>query len=245
MGYYLTITDDAPRYPSSTKYTRVTRKQHGGPKTDWVLSTKYTDSETGLLYYGYRQYIPELGRWASRDPIQEEGGCNLFCFIENGPVNNTDMLGLTNDPGDFGWPSVSYPVCTVDGDLDYDVDLSSINVSIGECRWKPRLLPWYLGLGGYECDATASANVAIKGSCIKTCRCDSKIISTKELSVSIGFPVHKDFIIGVGVGLGPKWWKYIRWGKNAKNIPGLIDAIKLQAKLERGVDKVCNAMFGE
>jgi RHS repeat-associated protein len=37
------------------------------------FSTKYTDDETGLLYYGYRFYNPQLGRWANRDPIEEAG----------------------------------------------------------------------------------------------------------------------------------------------------------------------------
>jgi len=32
------------------------------------FSTKYTDPETGLVYYGYRYYSPSLGRWLSRDP---------------------------------------------------------------------------------------------------------------------------------------------------------------------------------
>ena len=35
------------------------------------FSTKYTDSETGLLYYGHRYFMPEIGRWASRDPLTD------------------------------------------------------------------------------------------------------------------------------------------------------------------------------
>ncbi len=37
------------------------------------FSTKYTDTEfdSPLYYYGYRYYSPELGRWLSRDPINE------------------------------------------------------------------------------------------------------------------------------------------------------------------------------
>jgi RHS repeat-associated protein len=38
------------------------------------FSTKYTDNETGLLYYGYRFYDPVTGRWPSRDPIGDRGG---------------------------------------------------------------------------------------------------------------------------------------------------------------------------
>jgi RHS repeat-associated protein len=37
------------------------------------FSTKYTDDETGLVYYGYRYYSPGLGRWVSKDPLEEEG----------------------------------------------------------------------------------------------------------------------------------------------------------------------------
>ena len=58
------------------------------------FSTKYTDNETDLLYYGYRYYSPALGRWLSRDPIEEQGGLNLYEFVNNDPVNAYDMLGL-------------------------------------------------------------------------------------------------------------------------------------------------------
>jgi len=40
------------------------------------FSTKYLD-ETGLYYYGYRYYSPQLGRWPSRDPITELGSVLL------------------------------------------------------------------------------------------------------------------------------------------------------------------------
>jgi RHS repeat-associated protein len=58
------------------------------------FSTKYTDSETGLLYYGFRYYNPSTGRWLSRDPIEEEGGFNLYGMVENDPLNRVDLLGL-------------------------------------------------------------------------------------------------------------------------------------------------------
>ena len=47
------------------------------------FSTKYFDSETGLYYYGYRFYSPALMRWLNRDPIEEEGGLNLYGFCGN------------------------------------------------------------------------------------------------------------------------------------------------------------------
>jgi RHS repeat-associated protein len=60
----------------------------------WRFSTKYQDDETGLLYYGYRFYNPTDGRWLSRDPIEEEGGLNLFSFLYNNAVVSIDYIGL-------------------------------------------------------------------------------------------------------------------------------------------------------
>jgi RHS repeat-associated protein len=58
------------------------------------FSTKYVDSESGFLYYGYRYYNPSTGRWSSRDPIAERGGKNLYGFALNNPVNKYDVKGL-------------------------------------------------------------------------------------------------------------------------------------------------------
>ncbi len=57
-------------------------------------STKYTDDETDLVYYGYRYYSPSMGRWISRDPIEEEGGNNLHGFAQNDSVGRFDITGL-------------------------------------------------------------------------------------------------------------------------------------------------------
>ena len=61
------------------------------------FSTKYTDSETGHLYYIQRYYDPVTGRWRSRDPIEEDGGPNLNAFCGNRSAQTYDILG-------FGWP---------------------------------------------------------------------------------------------------------------------------------------------
>lgn len=58
------------------------------------FSTKYTDAETGLCYYGYRYYDPTWGRWVSRDPIGERGGIGLYLFVNNFPIGYVDCFGL-------------------------------------------------------------------------------------------------------------------------------------------------------
>jgi RHS repeat-associated protein len=74
------------------------------------FSTKYTDSETGLLYYGFRYYSPSLRRWPSKDPFNEPGAkigrkdkralshnqdLNLYLFAENSPSSKVDPFGLS------------------------------------------------------------------------------------------------------------------------------------------------------
>ncbi len=67
-------------------------------KNVFRFSTKYTECETNLHYYGYRYYYSELGRWINRDPIQEEGGFNLYRFVSNDGINGNDYLGKYNWP---------------------------------------------------------------------------------------------------------------------------------------------------
>lgn len=67
-----------------------------GTKADdfaYRFSTKPLDSATGLYYYGYRYYTPKTGRWINRDPIEEEGGANLYGFVGNDGVDVWDFLG--------------------------------------------------------------------------------------------------------------------------------------------------------
>lgn len=56
-------------------------------------STKFTDIETALVYYGLRFYSPSQGRFINRDPIEEQGGLNLYAFCGNNSVNRWDYLG--------------------------------------------------------------------------------------------------------------------------------------------------------
>ncbi len=68
------------------------------------FSTKYTDGETDVVYYGYRFYNPSTGRWPNRDPIQESAGFrqhdvdpsepNIHAFVVGDPINSFDPFGL-------------------------------------------------------------------------------------------------------------------------------------------------------
>ena len=58
------------------------------------FSSEFHDDELGLVYYNYRYYNPQLGRWTKRDPIGEEGGIHLYNIATNNIINSTDINGL-------------------------------------------------------------------------------------------------------------------------------------------------------
>ncbi len=76
-------------------------------------STQFTDPETGWVYFGLRFYNPKHGRFINRDPIHEQGGLNLYGYVQNSPTNGWDYLGLDPwmecfifekfNPGTNGW----------------------------------------------------------------------------------------------------------------------------------------------
>ncbi|MBM3846509.1 MAG: RHS repeat-associated core domain-containing protein [Verrucomicrobia bacterium] len=83
------------------------------------FSTKCQDEETELFYYGYRFYNAAIGRRPNRDPLGEPGfetlrrrasdgiggEPNLYAFVGNIPISQTDSLGLTvwKCTRDTGW----------------------------------------------------------------------------------------------------------------------------------------------
>jgi RHS repeat-associated protein len=79
------------------------------------FSSKEQMANSGLYYYGYRFYDPNLQRWPNRDPVKELGHFilrsrqsvqvgakeqNLYTFVRNAPGDRVDVLGLD----DRGWP---------------------------------------------------------------------------------------------------------------------------------------------
>jgi RHS repeat-associated core domain len=58
-----------------------------------TYSTRYKESNTGLVGYTFRHYSPRLMKWLSKDPIAEQGGVNLYQMVASDPVNRLDILG--------------------------------------------------------------------------------------------------------------------------------------------------------
>ena len=82
------------------------------------FSSKEIHANSGMYYYGYRFYDPNLQRWINRDPVRETGfealrfrrgyftrrtavfdrleGINLYEFVQNEPTLRYDCLGLVS-----------------------------------------------------------------------------------------------------------------------------------------------------
>jgi RHS repeat-associated protein len=63
------------------------------------FSSKEIHVNSGMYYYLYRFYDPNLQRWITRDPISEQGGLNLFSFLGNLVLRTIDPFGLARTPG--------------------------------------------------------------------------------------------------------------------------------------------------
>jgi RHS repeat-associated protein len=54
-----------------------------------------TDTATGLVHFGFRDYDPAGGRWTARDPMLFGGRqANMFAYARNNPVALRDPSGL-------------------------------------------------------------------------------------------------------------------------------------------------------
>jgi len=59
-----------------------------------TFSSEIHDSTLGLQYYNYRHLNTLDGRWVNRDPVEENGGLNVYGFCKNELFIKTDVVGL-------------------------------------------------------------------------------------------------------------------------------------------------------
>jgi RHS repeat-associated protein len=65
-----------------------------GTQSDFQFCGYYFHAPSGLNLTLNRAYSPTLGRFINRDPIEEEGGVNLYAYVDNEPIGTSDPLGL-------------------------------------------------------------------------------------------------------------------------------------------------------
>jgi RHS repeat-associated protein len=61
------------------------------------LPGQYFDVESGWNHNGFRDYIPDLGRYAEPDPLGRLGsGNNVYAYVYDNPMNLADLFGLSS-----------------------------------------------------------------------------------------------------------------------------------------------------
>jgi len=132
------------------------------------------------VYYNYRYYSPELGRWLSRDPIGENGGWNLYGMVGNNPTNYIDLLGYTKvDTGSS--KSFLDKLISIFPASDMRVFDKNISFPIGT-------------IGPF---GTVEGTVGVSGSIIKCCHKDTGIIG-----LMFQGEIYGNVDVGIGTIIG-------------------------------------------
>ncbi len=66
----------------------------------WRYRGKRVDKEIDLIYFGYRYYNPEVGRWITPDPAGYIDGPNLYAYVRSNPMAYVDYFGLSSEIDD-------------------------------------------------------------------------------------------------------------------------------------------------
>ena len=197
------------------------------------FSSKEYDQATGLNYYGYRFYSPELGRWINRDPIEELGGENLYGYVVNDPLNAFDLLGLSSlgKQCPDGWKP-----CAKEGHVPG-------SNGCGPEGWKNRLVP---DMPFWMIDFTESCNAHDR--CYDTCHengaaakrhCDDEFLSDMQLQC-----FRRWGIIDGGPGSGLSRWRWQRCRELAAIYHGAVAAAGASA-FNAAQDNACDCCCGD
>ncbi|MGH0590400.1 RHS repeat-associated core domain-containing protein [Bacillus mycoides] len=101
---------------------------------------------TGLYYYGYRYYMPWLGRWLNPDPAGTVDGMNLYRMVGNNPINLIDKMGLNGEKtNDF--PKVVPNFFTLSPqkitEIETQTDLSNMEINLSSSTVEnPETIKW-------------------------------------------------------------------------------------------------------
>lgn len=98
LGSHVGETDAAGHVTSSEEYSPYGSSLGADEEKEEIhhRTCRYNGKErdaTGLVYYGWRYYRPEEGRWLSADPGVLFDGANLYRFCRNNPLKMRDEDG--------------------------------------------------------------------------------------------------------------------------------------------------------
>jgi RHS repeat-associated protein len=107
LGSVREMTDSSGAVVASYDYDPWGRsvKIFGNADASFGYAAYYVHAPSGLLLTVNRVYDPNLGRWFSRDPAGEQGGLNLYAYVNGNPIALSDPEGLDGGGGVdwLGW----------------------------------------------------------------------------------------------------------------------------------------------
>jgi len=113
LGSVRELTDGSGNVRARYAYDPFGRrtKLGGDVDSDFAFAGMFSSSETSLSFAMNRVYDPNLARWLSRDSLNHaefKEGPNLYAYVRNEPVDNTDNSGLGLDT--YSSWCVKYPL---------------------------------------------------------------------------------------------------------------------------------------
>ncbi|WP_253918885.1 RHS repeat domain-containing protein [Vibrio sp. Vb339] len=94
LGHVQKVLNASGQEVESYQYTPYGQVEGGDfNQQPFGYSTKRSDFKSGLVYFGYRFYSPYQRRWLTRDPLQEQGGINLYAYVNGDPLGYIDPDG--------------------------------------------------------------------------------------------------------------------------------------------------------
>jgi RHS repeat-associated protein len=99
LGSIRELTDGSGNVQARYAYDPWGRRARllGDVDADFGFAGMFWSAEVGLAFTRFRAYDAALGRWLSRDPLEDaemEEGPNLYSYVGSNPVNLVDPVGL-------------------------------------------------------------------------------------------------------------------------------------------------------
>jgi RHS repeat-associated protein len=96
LGSIRELTDQSNTIRARYEYDPFGRqtKVQGDLGAEFGFTGHYMHQMSGLSLTIFRAYDSNVGRWLSRDPIEEGDGLNLYVYLNNAPLDGMDLLGL-------------------------------------------------------------------------------------------------------------------------------------------------------